>query len=120
MPDLMQHFGKLGPWYHGTDADLEPGGMIESGHGPARRAPGRRQVWMHEDPAEAQSYGAHLYQVEPTGILYDDSGDGGPGSWSSTSPARIVRKLSLLAHFTPSRDWVFYHGTPDERHWEHG
>ena len=26
----------------------------------------------------------------------------------------------LVAHFTPSPDWTFYHGTPDERHWQHG
>ena len=83
----MTHFGRLGPWYTGADADLGAGDMIKPGHGSKRRAPGGKLVWMHEDPAEAQSYGAHLYQVEPTGILYDDSGDGGPGSWSHAGPA---------------------------------
>ena len=112
----MTHFGRLGPWYTGADADLGAGDMIEPGHGSKRRAPGGKLVWMHEDPAEAQSYGAHLYQVEPTGILYDDSGDGGPGSWSHVGPARIVRKLSLLAHFGAT-DWdQFYDKIPGEIH----
>jgi ADP-ribose pyrophosphatase YjhB (NUDIX family) len=114
MPDLMQYFGKLGPWYTGADADLGAGDMIEPGHGSKRRAPGGKLVWMHEDPAEARSYGAHLYQVEPTGILYDDSGDGGPGSWSHAGPARIVRKLSLLEHFAAYHPGPHYHGTKAE------
>ena len=116
---LLEHFGA---YYHGTDKEFGPGEVVEPGHESPRHDPGGKNIWMHQIPGEARSYGRHLYEVDPTGILYDDSGDGGIGSWSSTSPARVIRRIAAGEAFpNPYHGSQRFGGRPEFRDiWFHG
>jgi hypothetical protein len=103
---------RSGPWYHATDAELQPGEFLTPRGGPSQWGPdagdfynnGRENrpdwVWMAESPHRARAWGNHVYEVEPQ--------DEGPWAWNMSpyhdkpagfndgyvSPrAKIVRKL---------------------------
>lgn len=82
----------LGPqFYHGTNVQL--GDSVD---------PRPRLAYATTSLSDARSYGKRkvmqeggtprVYRVEPhpDAILYDDSGDGGRGAWSSTKPFKIL------------------------------
>ena len=124
MPDLMAH---MAAFYHGTNAELEPGDHVVRTPRGYELASGRYNFYT-DDPghahyhavAKSRTWGGqpHVYQVEPTGLSEPDPDDvtGLGRPYRSTSPLRVVRKLSLLAHFGAT-DWdQFYDKIPGEIH----
>ncbi len=69
--------------YHGTDSDLEEGAVLEGGHG----HPASPRVWLTNDPAEAATYGAHVYEVEAE----EAEARPVPGRYTAPS-AKVIRR----------------------------
>ena len=102
-----------GPWYHGTDADLEgdavlrPAGGSGAGHPLGPGAENRRDwVWLTDNPWHAHAYGANVYEVRPGAEgPWPWNGDRGAGRFVSPS-ATVVRRLDR-------EEWAYakkYHG----------
>lgn len=110
---------RLGPYYHGTRADLRPGDLI---------APGYRSNYGARKPAswvylaatlEAAVWGAELaagdereriYVVEPTGLIEDDPNltdkkfPGNPTrSYRSREPLRVTGEVTEWNGHAPER-----------------
>ena len=101
-----------GPWYHGTDADLEGEAVLRpagagAGHPLGPGAENRRDwVWVTDNPWHAHAYGANVYEVRP-GVEgpWPWNGDQGAGRFVSPS-ATVVRRLDR-------EEWAYakkYHG----------
>jgi rifampin ADP-ribosylating transferase len=95
-------------FYHGTRAQLEPGGLIQPGY--SSNYTERRSPWVYfSETLEAATWGAELakgegpgriYIVEPTGPFMDDPNltdkryPGNPTkSYRSREPLRVVSEL---------------------------
>lgn len=106
-----------GPFFHGTKADLRPGGLLTAGF----RSNYRPEVTMNHVYFTALVGGAGLaaelaageaeprvYEVEPTGPYEDDPNvtdkkfPGNPTrSYRSSAPLRVVREVADWPRLTP-------------------
>jgi 8-oxo-dGTP diphosphatase len=88
-----------GPWYHGTDKELNPDDLIEAG----KYAPS--QPWGSREPRDhvyfsdrkqylTEHYGPNIYEVEPTGPHSHDPEYNNRRMRRSKHPLRVVRKVS--------------------------
>ena len=111
---LGQQFG--GPFYHGTDAELQPGEHIRSAHalGLTNAISGgamgsTRNTYFTDEPRTAFEYAhdahmrnggkeafdpgrLHVYEVQPTGAFSEDSVQ--EGGFKSRSPLRVTARYS--------------------------
>lgn len=95
-----------GPWYHSSDSVIEPGTVLDP-HDPyhpnhydySRQELGPRdhQVFMHHSPAHTETYGKHLYEVEPLDegpYAYNGEDKANNHGDGYASPrARIIREI---------------------------
>lgn len=105
-------------FYHGTRAELRPGGLVEPGSAPPGEEPRTLgYAWLTPD-LDAATWDAelapgdgpgHIYIVEPTGdvedaaALPDWTAPGHPTmSWRSRKPLRVTGEVMA---------WLLYHGT---------
>lgn len=99
-----------GPWYHATDADLQPGDELDPNrpnnfdYGPdGTWAPRDSKVFLTNNPLNAAGYGSNLYRVEPQGEgPFPWNGHGGyPGnSHGYASPsAKVVERYDDPSEF---------------------
>lgn len=100
------HLGPQFALYHGTNAVLQPGDMVTTGHPPtwgAGRADRSEHVYAATTPEIAGDYGNHTYRVEPTGPIHMDpelidSWGGVPENparrthWRSRAPMKVLGK----------------------------
>lgn len=90
--DKAEHF------YHGSSQPFVPGGLIEPGH-PGNFVRSMKHVYMTEQSERsdqykgARGYGAHVYEVRPTGPFGHRS-DARNGEWASEFPLRVVREVT--------------------------
>jgi len=96
----------LGPqFFHGTDAELEPGAVLRPGKEVGKNNWGNEEasghhVWMLTDPDYASAYGRHVYEVKPEGWTVNFSEESGhteemesSKEWEWITPrARVIRK----------------------------
>lgn len=66
-------------YYHGTNARIRKGGMIEPGHKPLNSPEPQEHVYMTPHYEAAADWGKHVYMVQPTGPVEPD-----PHSYSGT------------------------------------
>lgn len=94
-----------GPWYHSSDSLMEPGTILDP-HDPyhpnsysyfSELAPRDHQVFMHHSPAHTETYGKHLYEVEPLDEgPYAYNGEDaatGHGDGYAAPRARVIRRI---------------------------
>lgn len=106
-----------GPFFHGTKAELQPGGLLTAGF----RSNYRPEIVMNHIYFTALPDGAglaaeiaaldgtsHVYEVEPTGEFENDPNvtdkkfPGNPTrSYRSTEPLRVVREVTDWTRLTP-------------------
>ena len=140
MPDLMQHFGAWhpGPHYHGTEAELNPGDLIEPNKhppshpdDPADPKPREHTYFSPRKNYVTEHYGPNVYEVEPQGEYTRDPEYNSRTMFRSKHPLRVVKKVTkewglpheaLLEHFGAYHfpHLTYYHGTPDVRTWDQG
>jgi hypothetical protein len=73
-----------GQFFHASNAEFEPGDMVEPGH-PARH------VYAGTDASKVGFFGRNTYQVEPTGQMEADPEDvWSMGFYRSKQPLRVL------------------------------
>jgi hypothetical protein len=94
-------------FFHGTSQQFQPGDLIEPGHDSPFGDTPRKRVYVADSHSLASFYArfaarqsgvpsrAAVYRVEPLGILYDDSGSGGRGAYSTDKPLRVIKEVSV-------------------------
>ena len=107
-----------GPFYHGTRADLAPGGLLTPGH--TSNYADRKLSWIYfSGGLDAAIWGCELakgegreriYVVEPTGAFEDDPNltdkrfPGNPTqSYRSRAPLRVVGEVEAWEPHPPER-----------------
>ncbi len=98
-----------GPFYHGTNAELSPGELLEPGHN-SNFGRGQKANFIYlAGTLDAATWGAelaagegpgHIYRVEPTGPIEDDPNltdkkyPGNPTkSYRTRQPLRVVSEI---------------------------
>lgn len=113
----------VGPWYHGTTSEFEPGEELTTrgakqhlmANGVRPEAAQHRQIYVTQSLGMARTMATtdyerpgHVYRVEPTGPLTADPEVSRPGwinsigrldenptqSYMTSAPVRVVRKVS--------------------------
>jgi hypothetical protein len=88
-----------GQFFHASNAEFEPGDMVEPGH-PARhvythgQASGQH-VYAGTDASKVGFFGRNTYQVEPTGQMEADPEDvWSMGFYRSKQPLRVLGRAA--------------------------
>lgn len=84
------------PVYHGSDVNLVPGQSIEPGHTPNFGLSDPDKIYMSDDMDHAATYGAHVYEVHPTGPVHGSGND-----ITSAHPAMVKQKINMNDHWVP-------------------
>lgn len=96
------HLGAQWKKFHGSDAELNEGDLVEPRVTERTRMLGDvdQTALAHvvSHPLVASTYGRHVYEVVPTGIEKEHGSHTGPMGeairhWSSTSGYRVVKKV---------------------------
>lgn len=84
----------LGPMFHGSNADIPVGGVIEprGGYvdGKYSAEPENRMAFATDDYREAGDFGEHIYQVEP--MEGDNIEESMPGRYISRKGFKVLEK----------------------------